>query len=110
MSIPICLCKVAYDFGDAKFPATIQHCAFHKAANELYELVDMQIALRGEETLHKDFCRCWGCRAVRALRRARGASARSPQDHTARPESVQTALKPPAKKTERTESSGETGK
>jgi hypothetical protein len=72
VSIPICLCKVAYDFGDAKFPATVQHCAFHKAANELFEIVDALTGLTEQKESHDRMCHCLHCRSVRALRKARG--------------------------------------
>jgi hypothetical protein len=69
MSVPRCICKIKYQLSDAR-PAIVEHCPFHQAAAELFELVDMQIALRGEPILHKD-CRCWSCRAIKALAKAR---------------------------------------
>lgn len=74
MSIPICHCKSRFQFPtDIGSSTTVEHCPLHAQVGEFYELLEMQIDLRGPETLHDGMppCRCWSCRAVRALRKAR---------------------------------------
>jgi len=70
MAIPPCGCKVAYEFADAKFPAWVEHCALHRQAGELFEIVDALTGLT-EQVLHHSKCHCLHCRAIRALERAR---------------------------------------
>jgi hypothetical protein len=74
LSIIPCTCKVAYDFSDAKFPATVKHCQFHAAAAEMFEVLDA-IMGQTEQVLHHSKCHCLSCRATKALFKARGTSA-----------------------------------
>ena len=75
MSVPRCDCKVAYELADAKFQATVKHCALHSAAPELFEIVDAIIGLTEQVPRHGKGCHCIHCRAVKALFRARGSVA-----------------------------------
>lgn len=74
MSTPPCLCKVEYQFADAKFPATVKHCAFHAAAGDLFEVLEA-IMGQAEQVVHHRGCRCLSCRGIKALFKARGTSA-----------------------------------
>jgi hypothetical protein len=74
VSVVPCTCKVAYDFADAKFPATVKHCQFHAAAAEMFEVLD-GIMGQTEQVTHHRACHCIACRAVKVLFRARGMEA-----------------------------------
>jgi hypothetical protein len=74
MAVPRCDCKVEYDFVDAKFPATVNHCEFHKAAAELFEIVDALAGLT-EQVVRHVACHCLHCRSIKALAKARGRDA-----------------------------------
>jgi hypothetical protein len=72
VSVPKCECVVRYHLQNA-IAASVQHCPFHAAAAELYEIVDMLVSLTEQTERHRN-CRCIHCRAVRALRKARGVA------------------------------------
>jgi hypothetical protein len=74
LSVVPCTCKVAYDFSDAKFPATVKLCQFHAAAAEMFEVLDA-IMGQTEQVTHHRACHCIACRAVKVLFKARGKEA-----------------------------------
>lgn len=74
MSVPLCECKVRYELADAKFPATVEHCALHRQAAELFEIVD-GLVNSTEQVVHHQACRCLHCRSVRAIYKARAIQA-----------------------------------
>jgi hypothetical protein len=77
MSVPICVCRIKYDLADSVFPAKTEYCPLHAQATELFEIVDALVSLT-EQTERHVRCRCLHCRAVRALRKARGIEKEKP--------------------------------
>lgn len=55
----------------------VEHCQFHEAAKELYEIVEALTCLTEQRERHIQPCRCLHCRAIRALAKARRTSADS---------------------------------
>jgi hypothetical protein len=65
ISIPKCSCI-------ANLPELkIEYCPLHKAAPELFEIVDALMGQR-EQVVHHKACHCISCRAVKVLFQARG--------------------------------------
>jgi hypothetical protein len=70
MSVPRCDCRIRYQIAE-KRPAVVEHCAFHRAAAELFEIVDALVGLTDQRSHHTVTCHCLHCRSVRALAKAR---------------------------------------
>lgn len=74
MSIPVCHCRAHVQLNVPEFPVTLEHCEFHKAAGDLYEVLEA-IMGQAEQVTHHRACRCIACRAIKALFKARGTVA-----------------------------------
>lgn len=74
MAIPICGCKVKYQLSDAHWPAVVEHCAFHAAAGEMFEVLDA-IMGQTEQAVHHRACHCLACRGIKVLFKARSKHA-----------------------------------